>query len=111
MPPEEQFGYPLTQASDLYSLGATLICLITSTRSVNICQLIDAKYRFNFQNLVPQISPCFRTWLMKMVELKRQHRYANATVALEALKPMPVIGNATGLETLVTAVKLVMLLV
>lgn len=105
MPPEEQFGYPLTQASDLYSLGATLICLITNTRSVNIGQLIDAKYRFNFQKLVPQISPCFRSWLMKMVELKRQHRYVNAAVALEALKPIPVIGNATGLETLVTAVK------
>jgi serine/threonine protein kinase len=105
MPPEEQFGYPLTQASDLYSLGATLICLLTSTRSVNIGQLIDAKHRFDFQRLVPQISPYFSSWLMKMVELKRQHRYANAAVALEALKSIPVIGKTTGLETLVTAVK------
>ncbi|MDZ8055994.1 MAG: serine/threonine protein kinase [Aulosira sp. ZfuVER01] len=105
MPPEEQFGYPLTEASDLYSLGATLICLLTRTRSVDISQLIDAKHRFNFQKLVPQISPDFRSWLMKMVAHKRQHRYANAAVALAALKPISVIGNATDLQTLVASVK------
>jgi serine/threonine protein kinase len=105
MPPEEQFGYPLTEASDLYSLGATLICLLTRTRSVNIGQILDAKHRLNFQKLIPQISPCFRSWLMKMVAQKRQHRYANAAIALEVLKPIPVIGNATSLETLVATVK------
>ncbi|OUL20340.1 serine/threonine protein kinase [Nostoc sp. T09] len=105
MPPEEHFGYPLTEASDLYSLGATIICLLTCTRSVNIGQLIDAKHRLNLQKLIPQISPCFRLWLMKMVANKRQHRYANAAMALEALKPISVIGNATGVETVVTAVK------
>ncbi|BAY13054.1 serine/threonine protein kinase [Calothrix sp. NIES-2098] len=105
MPPEEQFGYPLTEASDLYSLGATLICLLTRTRSADVGQLLDAKHRFNFQKLVPQISPSFRSWLMKMVARKRQHRYANAAVALEALKPIPVIGNVTGLQTLVASIK------
>ncbi len=46
MPPEEQFGRSLTEASDLYSLGATLICLVTGTRSVDIGKLIDDNYRF-----------------------------------------------------------------
>ncbi|BAY25725.1 serine/threonine protein kinase [Calothrix sp. NIES-2100] len=106
MPPEEHFGYPLTEASDLYSLGATLICLLTRTRSGDINKLIDAKYRLNFQQkLSPQISPYFKAWLMKMVAQKRQHRYANAAVALAALKPIAVISNDTGLETLFAAVK------
>lgn len=76
MPPEEQFGHSLTQASDLYSLGATLICLLTNTRSVDIGKLIDDNYRFNFQKLVPHISPRFRSWLIKMVERNRKRRYA-----------------------------------
>ncbi len=63
MPPEEQFGRPLTEASDLYSLGATLICLLTGTRSVDIGKLIDDNYRFNFKKLVPQLSPRFVEWL------------------------------------------------
>ncbi|MBD2167359.1 serine/threonine protein kinase [Calothrix membranacea FACHB-236] len=104
MPPEEQFGYPLTEASDLYSLGATLICLLTNTRSVNVSQLIDDKYRFNVQKILPQINPSFKRWLMKMVEYKRQHRYANAAVALEALKTIPVLGNATAWETLAATI-------
>lgn len=105
MPPEEQFGYPLTEASDLYSLGATLICLLSNTRSVDIGKLIDDNYRFNFQKLVPQISPRFESWLMKMVERNRKRRYANATVALEALKPIEVVGSGTGIENLIRTIK------
>ncbi|BBD68008.1 serine/threonine protein kinase [Nostoc commune NIES-4072] len=101
MPPEEQFGHSLTEASDLYSLGATLICLLTNTRSVEIGKLIDDNYCFKCQQLVPQISPRFRSWLMKMVERKRKRRYANAAVALEALGPIQVIGNATKIDTLI----------
>ncbi len=55
MPPEELFGRPLTTASDLYSLGATLICLLTNTSSIQIDRLIDENYRFKFKHLVPQI--------------------------------------------------------
>ncbi|MCW5312508.1 protein kinase [Nostoc sp. KVJ3] len=106
IPPEEQFGYSLTEASDLYSLGATLICLLTNTRSVEIGKLIDDNYRFNFQKLVPQISPHFRSWLMKMVEPNRKYRYANAAVALKALKPIEVIGSATAIDNLVSTIKL-----
>ncbi|WP_298909561.1 serine/threonine-protein kinase [uncultured Nostoc sp.] len=105
MPPEEQFGHSLTEASDLYSLGATLICLLTNTRSVEIGKLIDDNYRFNFQKLVPQISPRFQSWLMKMVEPNRKRRYANAAVALKVLKPIEVVGTTTAIDTLVSIIK------
>lgn len=104
MPPEEQFGHSLTEASDLYSLGATLICLLTNTRSVEIGKLIDDNYRFNFQELVPQISPCFRSWLMKMVERNRKRRYPNAAVALKALGRIEVVGSATGIDNFIRTV-------
>jgi serine/threonine protein kinase len=69
MPPEEQFGRTLTEASDLYSLGATLICLLTGD-AITGCgaNLIDDDYRFNFKKLVPKLNPRFISWLRKMVE-------------------------------------------
>lgn len=85
MPPEEQFGRPLSSASDLYSLGATLICLVTGTRSVNVGRLINEEYRFSFKPLVPQLSRPFVDWLTKMVEPNVRKRFANAEVALSAL--------------------------
>ena len=105
IPPEEQLGDCLTQASDLYSLGVTLICLLTNTRSVDIAKLIDDRYRFNFQKLLPRLNPRFRSWLMKMVEPKSKYRYANAAVALEVVKSIEVSNTATAIETLIAAVK------
>ncbi|GAX43044.1 serine/threonine protein kinase [Tolypothrix sp. NIES-4075] len=104
MPPEEERCDFLTEASDLYSLGATLICLLTDTRSVNISKLISDR-RFDFQQLVPQLSPCFVDWLTKMVEPKQKHRIHNASLALETLKPIRVIGTATPIETALAAIK------
>ncbi|MBD1938284.1 serine/threonine-protein kinase [Microcoleus sp. FACHB-68] len=98
MPPEEQFGRSLTEASDLYSLGATLICLLTGTRSVDIGDLMDDNYRFNFKSKTSQINPRFTDWLEKMVAPNLKQRYANAGAALKALKPVK--GTATALEIL-----------
>jgi serine/threonine protein kinase len=47
MPPEQMFNRQLTEASDLYSLGATLICLLTQTKSAEIGNLIDEACRIN----------------------------------------------------------------
>jgi uncharacterized protein YjbI with pentapeptide repeats len=105
MPPEEQFGRPLTEASDLYSLGATLICLLTGIRSVDIGTLIDDDYRFDFKKLVPKLNPRFISWLEKMVAPNVKQRFDNATVALEALKSNRVVGSANGVESLVGVVK------
>lgn len=89
MPPEEHFGRSLTTASDLYSLGATLICLLTGTQSVDIGKLIDDNYRFDFTSKVSQVNPYFLQWLMKMVEPNIKNRFENADYALTALmEPM-----------------------
>jgi serine/threonine protein kinase len=105
MPPEEQFGRSLTEASDLYSLGATLICLLTGTRSVDVGKLIDDNYRFDFKKLVSKINPRFVEWLTKMVEPNLKNRYGNALVSLSALKPIDVVGNVIWLETIDSAIK------
>ncbi|MBD2343573.1 serine/threonine protein kinase [Anabaena subtropica] len=106
MPPEEQLGYPLSLASDLYSLGATLICLLTNNRSVDIDKLINSHGCFDFQKLGSQINLRFRSWLMRMVEPKWQYRYANAADALTALEPIGATGSATVMEVLLTGMKL-----
>ena len=105
MPPEELFNRSLTKASDLYSLGATLLSLLTGTRSVDIGTLIDDNYRFEFKTLVPQLSPSFISWLEKMVAPNVKQRFDNAVVALEALKPIRVVGGATWQEILGYAIK------
>ncbi|MBD2129972.1 serine/threonine-protein kinase [Microcoleus sp. ZQ-A2] len=105
MPPEEQFGRTLTKASDLYSLGATLICLLTGTRSIDVGNLIDDDYRFDFKNQVPQLSPGFISWLEKMVVPNVKQRFDNAADALQGLKPIQVVGGATWIESLVGVVK------
>ncbi len=92
MPPEQIRNLKPTQASDLYSLGATLICLITQTDSINIGNLVDFdSNKFNFQEKVTKFSNRFIQWLEKMVEPNPTNRYPNAKKALEALNPLDVI--------------------
>ena len=91
MPPEQLYNRQLTEATDLYSLGMTLICLLTRTKSTAIESLIDEDNRINFKPLVPQLSLRFIDWLEKLVQHNPKNRYANATAALEALKPIYVI--------------------
>ncbi|MBW4496069.1 MAG: protein kinase [Oscillatoria princeps RMCB-10] len=90
MPPEQLFNRQLTKASDLYGLGATLICLLTGTKSADIGNLIDERYGIHFQHLVPPQERGWLNWLEKMVEPRPQDRYANAAEALAALKPLDV---------------------
>lgn len=104
MPPEEHFGHMLTEASDLYSLGATVICLLTNTRAADIGKFIDDKYRFNCQNLFPHLKPRFRLWAIRMVERNQHRRYRNASESLAALKPLQVIGTASWIDHLTVAV-------
>lgn len=85
MPPEELFNRPLTEASDLYSLGATLISLLTRTPSREMGQLIDENYCFKFRHRVPVCDRRFLTWLERMVEPNVKRRFPNASKALSAL--------------------------
>jgi uncharacterized protein YjbI with pentapeptide repeats len=84
------FNRQLTQASDLYSLGATLICLLTQTKSTEIGNLVDEAYRIDFKQMVPHLSRKFVDWLSKMTAPNCKNRFERAVDALEALKPIDV---------------------
>ncbi len=88
MAPEQLFNRQVSEASDLYGLGATLICLLTGTPSTEVSHLIDDDYRINFKHLVPKLSLRWIEWLQKMVELKPKDRFADAESALEVLQPI-----------------------
>jgi serine/threonine protein kinase len=91
MPPEQLFNRQLTTASDLYGLGATLICLLTGTASTDIGNLIDDSGRINFKQKIPKLSSDWADWLQKMVEPNIKKRYSNASEALDALIPLDVL--------------------
>ncbi len=91
MPPEQLYNRQLSEATDLYGLGATLICLLTRTKSVAIDTLIDEDGRINFKSLVPQLSLRWISWLEKLVQPNPKNRYKSAFAAKEALKPIDVI--------------------
>ncbi|MGB3692356.1 MAG: serine/threonine-protein kinase [Spirulinaceae cyanobacterium] len=75
MPPEQMFNRQITPASDLYSLGATLICLLTGTPSTEVGNLMDETGKINFIKQVPHLSFEFIDWLQKMVAPLPQERY------------------------------------
>ncbi|MBV8884389.1 MAG: serine/threonine protein kinase, partial [Chroococcidiopsidaceae cyanobacterium CP_BM_RX_35] len=93
MPPEQLYNRQLSEATDLYGLGATLICLLTQTKSTAINTLIDADGRINLQPLVSKFSRRWINWLEKLVQPNPQNRYTSAKVALQALEPIALIGQ------------------
>ncbi len=88
MPPEQMFNRELTQASDLYGLGATLICLLTGTKSVDVGNLIDDNYSIHFRHLVPPLQQGWMNWLETMVAPRIQDRYKSAADALAVLRSL-----------------------
>ncbi|HEY9599446.1 MAG TPA: serine/threonine-protein kinase [Cyanophyceae cyanobacterium] len=104
MPPEQLFNRQLTEASDLYSLGITLICLLTKTSSTAIGNLIDDNYRINVKSLLPHLNSQFLDWLSKMVEPNLKNRFPNAATALEALLPINIVGESTNSGYLAKAI-------
>ena len=88
MAPEQLFNRTLTPASDLYGLGASLICLLTATKSMEVGKLLDENYHFEFRELLPKLSRRWISWLEKMVEADPKNRYGNAAEALAALQPI-----------------------
>jgi serine/threonine protein kinase len=80
MPPE-QFGGKTTSASDLYSLGATLIYLLTGTHPAD---LPSRKGRIQFE--AEQTSEQFQTWLKYLIQPDVNQRLESAQSALKALQ-------------------------
>ncbi len=80
MPPE-QFGGRASPASDLYSLGATLIYLVTGLHPTELPQ---KNLQLQFQHLVA-IEPVFADWLAWLTEPSLEQRLGSATEALKAL--------------------------
>lgn len=81
MPPE-QFGERTVPASDLYSLGATLITLVTGTHPAELPQ---QDLRIQFEQAA-NLSPAFADWLRWMTEPSLNKRLTSAQEALEALE-------------------------
>jgi serine/threonine protein kinase len=81
MPPE-QFSGRAFPASDLYSLGATLIYLVTGTHPAD---LLQEDLLLEFESVV-HLSPSFVQWLKLLTHPNRKQRLTSATVALKALE-------------------------
>lgn len=81
MPPE-QFGGYASPASDLYSLGATLITLGTGIHPADLPQ---KEMKIDFEKLV-NFSPDFVTWLQWLTEPSQDQRLNSAAEALFALE-------------------------
>lgn len=89
MPPEQLFNRQLTEASDLYGLGMTLICLLTHTKADDIGSLVDISYKVKFKHLVPKVNVHWTKWLEKLTEPRIKDRFTNAKTALKSLPEVP----------------------
>lgn len=81
MPPE-QFGDRAVPASDLYSLGATLITVVTGKHPADLPQK-DGRIQFEH---IANISPTFADWLKWMTEPCLERRLKSASLAEHALE-------------------------
>jgi serine/threonine protein kinase len=77
--PLEQFGGQTTMASDLYSLGMTLIYLLTGTHPAELPQ-VDGRVKFT-----AEINKKFERWLNKMTQPHLDKRFDSAKIARVAL--------------------------
>ncbi len=81
MPPE-QFGGRAVPASDLYSLGATLIALITKQHPADLPQ---QDLQIEFEQFT-QLNPSFTNWLKWMTHPSLESRPASVQIAKEVLE-------------------------
>jgi serine/threonine protein kinase len=91
MAPEQIRNLNLTNASDLYGLGLTLICLIGAIRSTDIGNYIDFSNQLDRSKIDPKLKGCsltFVKWLDQMVAPDPSKRFVDAKNALDALKPL-----------------------
>ncbi|MBW4520432.1 MAG: serine/threonine protein kinase [Scytolyngbya sp. HA4215-MV1] len=82
--PEQVSGRPIT-ASDLYSLGATLLNAMTNQ---DPARLPRKGRRIEFEHLT-QCSPAFADWLGQMIAPALDQRFSSAREALQVLESPP----------------------
>ncbi len=90
MSPAQLSNQSLNSASDIYSLGVSLICLLTGTATARVHNLFDSNYRIQFQQLLPpNTDPQLIKSLEMMVEPQRQDRAVtpNAIVPVKGNRP------------------------
>jgi serine/threonine protein kinase len=91
MPPE-QFGGRAVPASDLYSLGMTLVYLLTGQ---NPADLPQQDLQVQFTPLTQhQVSSGFSRWLQKMTHPALEKRFSSARQALKALQDPAQLGSS-----------------
>ncbi len=88
MPPE-QVGGQATFASDLYSLGATLICLVTGHHLGDLPHRANGAPKTQFACSTARLSRSFQQWLNWLIEPYVGDRPASAKQALAALNRLP----------------------
>ncbi|MDJ0703290.1 MAG: serine/threonine-protein kinase [Leptolyngbyaceae cyanobacterium MO_188.B28] len=93
MPPE-QFGGRAEPASDLYSLGATLIYLVTGLHPADLPQ---QNLHIRFEDKAAHISHPLRQWLRWLITPEIAKRPASATEALEGLTTLVNTGSLKNL--------------
>ncbi|MEM6612692.1 MAG: serine/threonine-protein kinase [Cyanobacteria bacterium P01_C01_bin.72] len=77
-----------TAASDIYSLGVVLVCLLTrqDISEVRTWATTDDPYQLNLEEPLPDLESEFLSWLIKMTNSKVSQRFADAWTAKQALK-------------------------
>lgn len=81
VPPEQLYGKACF-ASDLYSLGASLLFVLTGKPPD---EFLQDSLKINFRGHV-QLSPNFEKWLGKMLEQSSKARFNSASEAIAALR-------------------------
>ena len=86
MPPEQLLNQKLTTASDLYGLGATLVCLLAGIKSNALSNYIDETYCIDIDKLLHStVNFEFKQWLKKLIAPRLHGRFSDATTARQAL--------------------------
>ena len=82
----EQIIQP-TVASDIYSLGVTLVYLLTDKDlgQIRASASADDPYQLNLKSLLPDLERRFLGWLEKMTNAKISQRFPDALTARDAL--------------------------
>ncbi|WP_019507761.1 serine/threonine-protein kinase [Pleurocapsa sp. PCC 7319] len=101
-----------TLASDIYSLGITIVCLLTNKDITEIRNLAskDDPYQLDLKSLLPKLDRQFRHWLSKMTYSKASKRFPDALTAKNALLSITVVPELQGKMTQTNVPQLTMLI-